>query len=175
MNVAATVRTIPTRTRRSEQRVAPFVTAHETILMMVDPLVTAIEAALSDTVAWREPAYLSDTVQSLVAAGEYRKAAVVMAPRIRSLVDVGSPEPSTRTRQLSSREGYEAWKASTDPVCIECGGGKGLGHTTDCPAVAGDRADHDAGTCTCSPRTLAVYTGPISGTAYGIPGRMDPS
>jgi len=55
---------------------------------MSDPLVTAIEAALSDTVAWRKPAYLSDTVQSLIAAGEYRKAAEVMAPRIRALVDV---------------------------------------------------------------------------------------
>jgi hypothetical protein len=55
---------------------------------MSDPLVTAIESALSDTVAWRKPAYLSDTVQSLIAAGEYRKAAEAMAPRIRSLVDV---------------------------------------------------------------------------------------
>ena len=108
-----------------------------------DPLVTAIEAALSDVVAWRKPAYLSDTVQSLIAAGEYHKAAEVMAPRIRSLVDVRSSEPSPRTRQLSTVDGYEAWKASTDPVCSECGGGKGLGHTTDCPAVAGDRDADD--------------------------------
>ncbi len=57
-----------------------------------EPLVTAIETALSDTVAWRHPAYLSDTVQSLVAAGEYRKAAEVMAPRIRSLVDLSEHE-----------------------------------------------------------------------------------
>jgi hypothetical protein len=40
---------------------------------------------------------------------------------------------------LRSRDGYEAWKASTEPPCTDCGGGKGLGHTTDCPAVAGDR------------------------------------
>ena len=68
---------------------------------MSDPLVTAIESALSDTVAWRKPAYLSDTVQSLVAAGEYRKAAEVMAPRIRSLVDVGlSDSPTIEPRGI---------------------------------------------------------------------------
>jgi hypothetical protein len=31
---------------------------------------------------------------------------------------------------------YAAWKASTEPPCTECGGGKGLGHTPDCPSVA---------------------------------------
>lgn len=36
-------------------------------------------------------------------------------------------------RQLQSREGYGAWKASTEPPCTECGGGKGLGHTVECP------------------------------------------
>ena len=48
-------------------------------------------------------------------------------------------ELATRLRNtLRSRAGYEAWKANPEPPCTECGGGKGLGHTADCP-VAGDR------------------------------------
>ncbi len=65
---------------------------------------------------------------------------------------VATPEPVEgekpmtyeRTRQLSTKAGYQAWKANPEPPCTECGGGKGLGHTTDCPAVAGDRDAGDA-------------------------------
>jgi len=66
-----------------------------------DPLVTAIETALSDIVTWRKPVWMSDTVQSFVAAGEYHKAAEVMAPRIRSLVDVPASLSTSGVERLA--------------------------------------------------------------------------
>jgi hypothetical protein len=74
-------------------------------------------------------------------------AAEVAAALLNEFPDLREPltyayqhrEVSPLARQLSTVAGFQAWLNNPEPPCTECGGGKGLGNTPDCPAVAGDR------------------------------------
>lgn len=70
---------------------------------------------------------------------EYPGMALVPAAALDRLAQYVETVDRPLRKQLSTVAGYKAWKANPEPVCTECGGGKGLGHTSDCPTVAGDR------------------------------------
>jgi hypothetical protein len=71
------------------------------------------------------------------------------------------PTPAPERPDLDA----EAWKADPEPPCTQCGGGKGLGHTADCPAVAGDRNGApvtDAGLRDIEDAMLAIANLPLT-------------